>query len=66
MILVVNGDEERFDGPLTVADLVDHLGCGVRGVAIALNDSLVPRSAWDGHGLCDHDRVEILRAVQGG
>lgn len=67
MILVVNGDEERFEGAtLTVADLVELLGCGRRGVAIALNERLVPRSAWDDHGLHDHDRVEILRAVQGG
>jgi sulfur carrier protein len=67
VILVVNGDEQRFDGAaLTVADLVDLLGCGRRGVAIALNDSLVPRSTWEDHGVHDHDRVEILRAVQGG
>jgi sulfur carrier protein len=37
-----------------------------RGIAIAVNDEVVPRSAWDTRYLEPDDRVEILHAVQGG
>jgi sulfur carrier protein len=36
------------------------------GVAVALNDSVVPRAEWPRTALDDGDRVEVLTAVQGG
>lgn len=36
------------------------------GVAAAVNDRVVPRSRWAGVVLQEHDRVEIVSAVQGG
>ena len=37
-----------------------------RGVAVAVNNSVVPRSAWRTTLLSDGDVVEIVRAVGGG
>lgn len=37
-----------------------------RGIAIAVNDAVVSRSRWLVHELHDGDRIEIVRAVQGG
>ena len=37
-----------------------------RGIAIAVNDAVVPRSRWPQHELREGDRVEIVKAVQGG
>ncbi len=37
-----------------------------RGVAVAVNNSVVPRSAWPTTLLSDGDVVEIVRAVGGG
>ena len=52
----------------TVADLVrSHLSePGLRGVAVAVNDAVVPRGEWSRHPLSDGDVVEIVTAVQGG
>ena len=36
------------------------------GVAVAVNDTLVPRGAWPATALQAGDRVEIVVAVQGG
>ncbi|MEV7595753.1 sulfur carrier protein ThiS, partial [Streptomyces sp. NPDC089922] len=36
------------------------------GVAAAVNEAVVPRSAWPVTMLGDGDRVEVLTAVQGG
>jgi sulfur carrier protein len=37
-----------------------------RGIAVALNGEVVPRTRWKEVTLNDSDRVEILRAVGGG
>ena len=38
----------------------------MRGVAVALNDSVVPRSAWDSKTLSDGDTIEIVKPFRGG
>ncbi|TWT13997.1 sulfur carrier protein ThiS [Reyranella sp. CPCC 100927] len=52
----------------TVADLV--AGKGVepqgRGVAVAVNGQIVPRTAWPDTRLAPGDAVEIVRALKGG
>lgn len=63
--VTVNGDEQRFDGA-TVGEVVDGFGKGRRGVAVALNEEVVPRSRWDETVLRHGDRMEILLAAQGG
>jgi sulfur carrier protein len=35
-------------------------------VAVAVNASLVPRSTWAATTVAEGDRIELLRAVQGG
>ena len=57
--------------PLTVRylpELLALLGYDVAtsGIAVALNDRVVPRSAWDSALLKPGDRVEVVGAVQGG
>jgi sulfur carrier protein len=37
-----------------------------RGVAVALDDAVVPRSAWGTTNVRPGDRVEVVTAVQGG
>lgn len=68
----VNGEplalpsSDTTHAPLEV--LLTHLEMTTtaRGVAIAINDEVVPRSTWTQHTLHAHDRVEIIRATQGG
>ena len=64
--LVVNGEPRRFAPGSTVAVLVEEVGCGRRGVAVAVNEEVIARSAWEVTELVAGDRVEILRAAQGG
>lgn len=61
----VNGEPLDVLGA-TVADLVQVLGCGSRGVAVAVNSELVRRAEWPTTGLAAGDRVEVLHAVAGG
>jgi sulfur carrier protein len=66
VILTVNGAPAEVDAEATVATLVHRLGRDPRGVAVALNEDVVPRGAWSATRLHAGDRVEVLRAAQGG
>jgi sulfur carrier protein len=62
----VNG-EVRNSPATTLDELVRQLGLAdTSGVAIAVNETIIPRSGWAGHALQTGDRVEIVGAVQGG
>jgi len=61
--LTVNDEGRRLPDGATVADVV---GDETKGVAVAVNEEVVPRSAWGAATLHDGDRVEILQAHQGG
>jgi sulfur carrier protein len=70
MILSVNG--EPREGVVTnLTDLwrseTAHLNLdSPKGYAIALNGALIRKDKWQTTMLSDGDRVEIVRAVQGG
>jgi sulfur carrier protein len=66
MTVVVNGDRTPIPEGASVAALVARLTEAERGVAVALNGEVVPRSAWADTGLADGDRIEVLTAAQGG
>jgi sulfur carrier protein len=66
MRVTINGSDRAVPGPVTVADLVGEVTADRRGVAVAVNGEVVPRTGWDGVALRDGDRVEILTAAQGG
>ncbi|MGI8750818.1 MAG: sulfur carrier protein ThiS [Acidimicrobiales bacterium] len=64
--IFVNDEPRQVQPGTTVADLVEMLGSGRRGVAVAVAAEVVPRSAWERVEVAEGDRVEVLRAVQGG
>ncbi len=63
----VNGQEELLAVP-TLAALLEEkaVDTAQRGVAVALNGSVVPRSEWPSTQLKPGDNIEIVRARQGG
>ncbi|WP_433090288.1 sulfur carrier protein ThiS [Dactylosporangium sp. CA-052675] len=67
MQLVVNAVASTVDEGITVADVVKTLaGEDPRGIAVALNGDVVPRSRWAQTRPAEGDQVEVLTAVQGG
>jgi thiamine biosynthesis protein ThiS len=66
MLLHINGDPRNFDGPLTLAALIEQLGMKTDRVAVELNRDIVPRDRWPQTHLADSDRLEIVHFVGGG
>lgn len=63
----VNGESEPLVAATIELLLADRaLDTGQRGIAVALNGSVVPRAAWRDTPLKPGDSIEIVRARQGG
>jgi sulfur carrier protein len=63
----VNGQDEPLAAPTLSALLAEKaVDTSQRGIAVALNGAIVPRSAWAQTQLHAGDNVEIVRARQGG
>jgi sulfur carrier protein len=65
MKVLVNDEEVDVDEQLTVAGLLARLGYPDKGIAVAVDWAVIPRSEWDSP-LTDGSRIEVVTAVQGG
>ncbi len=65
MRILVNDEEVEVDADTSVEALVAELGFPGKGIAVAVDWALLPRSEW-GTALSDGARVEVVTAVQGG
>jgi sulfur carrier protein len=59
----LNGERVELDAAATVAELV---GEQRKGVAVAIDGEVVPRSDWERTELSDGQRIEVVGAIQGG
>ncbi len=66
MKILLNGQEKRLPGPITVAALLAEMGLAQRRVAVEINQEIVPRSRHAEMQLQEQDRVEIVNAIGGG
>ena len=67
-MITVNGKPRDLPAGTAVADVVAELvgSPDARGVAVAVNGEVVPRTAWPTTVVGQGDRVEVLTATQGG
>ena len=66
MILRVNGEDVEVPPECSLRQLLELLRFPVDGVAVAVNQEVVPRSAQVQRMLQEGERVEVIRAVGGG
>jgi sulfur carrier protein len=65
MMITVNAARLEVDDQTTVAALLQSLGYPDRGIAVAIDQAVVPRSGWTAT-LSDGAQLEVVTAVQGG
>jgi sulfur carrier protein len=68
MIVVVNSETLEVDEQTTVAALLQSLGFPDRGIAVAIDRAVLPRSGWATKlsALATPVQLEVVTAVQGG
>ena len=66
MTITLNGERRDVPEPLTVADLLKHLGVKPEQVAVEQNRTLIPRASHASAVLAPGDEVEVVTLVGGG
>ena len=66
MKVTLNGKPMELRDGSTVAALVADLGAPARGIAVAVDAQVVPKSQWATTSLAEGARIEVLAAAQGG
>lgn len=68
MTIELNGAPVELTQATTVAEAVRHSGAEPeqRGIAVAVDGEVVPRSIWEETELAEGQRVEVVGAIQGG
>ncbi|MEX0496534.1 sulfur carrier protein ThiS [Raoultella ornithinolytica] len=61
-----NDEPLRCADTLTVAALLAQLEQQQAGIALALNQQVLPRERWDHHLLQEGDRVLLFQVIAGG
>ncbi|NPA32846.1 MAG: sulfur carrier protein ThiS [Aquificae bacterium] len=66
--IVLNGQEREIPREMSVMELLDEIGVKFRevGLAVAINDEVVPKSEYERRKVKEGDRVEVVQLVGGG
>lgn len=66
MDIFVNENLHTLSENRAITDLLNELELEGGGFAIAVNESVIPRSQWSEHQLSSQDKVILIRATAGG
>ncbi|MDT4938735.1 MAG: sulfur carrier protein [Pseudonocardiales bacterium] len=66
MTVLVNGEPRDGIEGRALADLLVEVAGTLRGSAAVVDDEVVPRGEWQSFQLRDGQRIEVIKAVQGG
>jgi len=65
MQVIINQQETELQAS-TLTGLVNELKLPDVGIAIAVNQQIIPRNVWDSSQLNQNDQITIIRATRGG
>jgi sulfur carrier protein len=67
-MIFLNGDAHEHGAGEPVASVLGRLGLpqDARGVAVAVDGEVIPRTGWATFAIPEGARVEVLTAMQGG
>ncbi|NJK83890.1 MAG: sulfur carrier protein ThiS [Saprospiraceae bacterium] len=67
MQIKVNDQSYEVQVPFSIENLLAQLEkSSVTGIAIAINDEVIPKNEWNSHFLKEQDDILIVTATQGG
>ncbi len=67
MEILINNQKYTVSDNSPLKDIANsQLGAKQNGVAIAINDTVIPKINWDTHILKPNDHILIIKATQGG
>jgi sulfur carrier protein len=67
MIIFVNNKPVELDPSKGIAEVLRLLNIPEpKGIALAVNDNVIPKSDWNNFAINENDQLTIIRATQGG
>lgn len=66
MQILFNDDPMQCADNITVAALLDQLHQLKPGVALALNQQILPREQWEIQQVCEGDQILLFQVIAGG
>ena len=68
MNIKLNGELKELNGSGKLDEIISVYlnGKEARGIAVALNSTIIPKQKWNDTLLHDNDEIEVVHAVQGG
>ena len=66
-MIYINDQEHLFEEEQSLTDLFKSLKIdAMKGVAVALNNAVIPRSEWNNYIIKQNDKLLLIKATQGG
>ncbi|EDM36773.1 sulfur transfer protein involved in thiamine biosynthesis [Pedobacter sp. BAL39] len=67
MEITVNHENYQINEHCSITELLhDVLTIPVQGIAVAINQTIIPKTEWPSQRLSSGDRVMVIKATQGG
>ena len=66
MKIIINHTEVEIDGQPTLAEVLVHQNLAGDGVAVAIDNKVVPRASWGVTPVTDGAKLTVITAVCGG
>ena len=67
MEVYVNNKLQEMQGTPNLSDVLDVLNIqSQKGIALAVNNNVIPRADWPNHQLNPKDQITLIKATQGG
>ena len=64
--VLVNENPIEIEENATLSQLLQKVNTSVEGIAIAINDEVIAKNAWESQAIKNNDNVLIIKATQGG
>lgn len=66
MNVFINHTAHEIEEDATVSLLIQKLQLPTKGIAISVNETVIPKAQWESHQLNNQDQILIITASQGG
>ncbi len=66
MTISLNNTQQHIETGISIATLLHSKAITRQGIAIAVNNTVIPKAQWEQTLLQENDHVTIIQATQGG
>ena len=67
MTIYINNKEQELPTQARITDALESLNITTqKGIAVAINNNVVPRAEWNAYALQPEDKMTLIKATQGG